>query len=60
MSEYIRHLKSLVRALSIAVVALTVLMTAGYWYAMTNPFWACMAEDEIVVINNTCVHMDEL
>ncbi len=45
-----------------AVLAASALTAIGFvaWYCDDGPRWACAAEDEVVVIDDTCRHVDEL
>ena len=33
---------------------------AGMYAGQTTPNWNCNAEDEVLIIDNTCVHIDTI
>lgn len=44
----------------IATICAFVIAVATIIDLQNSPNWACAAEDEVLIINNTCVHVDEL
>lgn len=48
------------RILVASLLALLFGLVAGHLLTASDPHWSCSAEDEVVVIDSTCRHVDSL